>query len=115
MGRKPKEKRPLTEEEKAALKKQKAEYMKKYYKVNKERLLAAANNRYFLLSHGLVKENKVFQVAGNESIIEWTKQLQEKLENTTSPRVQLWLKSQIKWNKDRIDEKKGRNEQEDMG
>lgn len=112
MGRKPKEKRPLTDEEKAALKKQKAEYMKKYYRLHKERLLAAANNRYFLVSHGLVKENETARVKGNDSIIAWTRQLQEKLENATSPKVQVWLKSQIRWNNNYIN---GEETTQDMG
>lgn len=99
MGRRPKEKRPLTQEELDEARKKKAEYMKVYYKIHKERMIQNAMNRYWKISHGL-EEAEIPQATIN-SLIKWTKQLENRLETEELPQyIQRWIQSQIKHNKD---------------
>lgn len=104
MGRRPKEKGPLTQEELDEARKKKAEYMKVYYKIHKERMIQNAMNRYWKISHGL-EEAEIPQATIN-SLINWTKELEERIKNEElQPRVEMWILSQIKHNRDFIDGK----------
>jgi hypothetical protein len=105
MGRKPKNSKPLTEEEIEALKIQKAEYAKRYYKQNKERLLAQANKRY---RERIVNPNK--PVLKEDTIQRWNNELQDKLNTPIKPIVRLWILSQLNHNQQFINGK-----QKDMG
>lgn len=99
MGKRGKEKRPLTQEELDEERKKKADYMKAYYKMNKERMIQNAMNRYWKISHGLI-EAEIPQATIN-SLINWTKQLEERIKNEElQPRTKMWIQSQIKHNKD---------------
>ena len=112
MGRKKIEKKPMTEEEKEQYRAYKREYMRKYYQLNRERLLSSANQKYRNLCQGKRYNTEPIKP---DSLEIWNKELEERLQEQLTPTVRIWVLSQIKWNKDQIDGKKGRNEQEDMG
>ena len=93
MGRKPKNSKPLTEEEIEALKRQKSEYAKRYYKQNKERLLAKANKRY---RERIINPDQ--PLSNEDTIQRWNNELQDKLNTPIKPIVRLWILSQLNHN-----------------
>ena len=104
MGRKKKEKKPLTEEEKEKLKAYKREYMKKYYQLNKERMQANALNRYYRVAYGL-NAKPYDEPIVSETTRKWNKQLQKRLEEEPlTPMVRMWLLSQLNTNNQIMDE-----------
>lgn len=100
MGRKPKNSKPLTEEEIEALKRQKSEYAKRYYQQNKERLLAEANKRY---RERILNTNQ--PLSNEDTIQRWNNELQAKLDTPIKPIVRLWILSQLNHNQQFINGK----------
>lgn len=90
-------KKQMTDEEKERQRAYKKEYMRKYYKTHRERLIEYATNRYWQITHGLVVQN--IPKTSEDSLAEWTRQLEERLKNEElEPMVRKWISWQIKWN-----------------